>query len=207
MHFLKHLSYWEASHHSSESICLLNYQPPRCIHGSIQYLFEAVDTNRNSLFGVKISIKDGCALKNDDNRMPTLCVFLVILKSKNGLLSRQYERRWISLLGSQHVCVLAWEVKDVITLMHKRLWLRRANQWIDGVWRCLARRGQAALWITFSDNGTPAVSVSQGIPEALQCNQHCSAICHPTVTVRVVDQSLHRLLICNLHPVASSKLP
>lgn len=97
----------EALHHSSESICLLNYQPSHCIHGSIQYLFEAVDTNRNSLFGVKVSIKDGCALKNDDNRMPTLCVLLVILKSKNGLLSRQYEHRWISLLGSQHVCVLA----------------------------------------------------------------------------------------------------
>ncbi len=83
----------EASHHSSESICLLNYQSLRCIHGSIQYLFKGVNTNRNSFFAVVISPKDGCALKNDYNRVPTLCVFLVILKSINGLLCRQYEHR------------------------------------------------------------------------------------------------------------------
>lgn len=76
--------------------------------------------------------------------------------------------------------------------MHKRLWLRQANQRIDGVLRCLVTLRQALLWITFSDSGS--------------CNQHCSAICRPTVIVRVVDHLLHRLIIYNLHPVASSEL-
>lgn len=83
----------EASHHLSESICLLNYQPLHCIHGSVQYLFETVDTSRYSFlfsfffFDVALSLKDECAPKKDYNRMPVLCVFLVSLKSSDGLLS------------------------------------------------------------------------------------------------------------------------
>lgn len=73
----------KALHHSSEPIWLLNYQPFHCIHGSIQYLFEAVNTSRNSFFGVKVSLKDGCVLKNDDNRKPALCVLQVVLSSEN----------------------------------------------------------------------------------------------------------------------------
>lgn len=37
------------------------------------------------------------------------------------------------MLGSQHVCVLAYEVKNVITLMHKWLWLRQDIKGVDGV--------------------------------------------------------------------------
>lgn len=35
---------------------------------------------------VKVSLKDGWASKNDDNRMPTLCVLPVILKSKKWII-------------------------------------------------------------------------------------------------------------------------
>lgn len=38
-------------------------------------------------FDVPLSLKDECAPKKDYNRMPVLCVFLVSLKSSDGLLS------------------------------------------------------------------------------------------------------------------------
>lgn len=90
----------EASHRSSESICLLNYQPLHCFHGSILFLFEAVDTKTKNTFGVMVSQKDVCPAGKKDNRMPALCFFLAILKSKNSLFFQQYEHIWISLLGS-----------------------------------------------------------------------------------------------------------
>lgn len=105
MHFLKHLSYWSLTPFISPFSSLTTSLSTHYIPGSFQYVFEAVDANTNSFFAVKVSLKDGWAWKNDDNRMPTLCVLLVILKSRKWLLSWQYERRYGSMPGYWHICI------------------------------------------------------------------------------------------------------
>lgn len=81
------ICYAEPSRRSSEFICFLNCHPlsPR-IHSRIQYALQAVDMNRNDFFGVKVSLKDVCPLRNDDDKTPALDVLWVIYKSKKGLL-------------------------------------------------------------------------------------------------------------------------